>query len=250
MYHRICRDNVEKGSKFVVNASVFREQLRYFAEAGYQTPKLADMVGGSNGRPKSVDKPLLITFDDGYLDTYDNAFPALKDFGFTAIVFAVADFTRRTNWWDTPKHISEAPLMEPQHMIEMGKHGIEFGSHGWNHRSLPLLSNDELEIELRRSKRMMEDVLGQQVPSFAYPYGELNERVKVATISSGYTCAFASNSGPLNFYTDLFEIRRVLISNSSNALYLRTKLFGIQKTLKWGAWMCKKVIGKQPAYTL
>lgn len=250
MYHRVCKNNDERHSKYVVDANVFREQLRYFAEQGYSTPKLADLLGGTNVHAPLGQKPLLITFDDGYLDTFENALPALRDFGFIAVVFIVADFSHRTNWWDAPKHITEARLMEPEHMIEMGNHGIEFGSHGLSHRSLPLLSNDELEGELRNSKKIVEEILDQPVPYFAYPYGEVDERVKVATISSGYACAFASNSGPLRFHDDLFEIRRVLIANHSNAPYLYLKLSGLEQALKWGEWIGKKVIGKQPVYTL
>lgn len=250
MYHRVSKDNDGRHSKYVVDTKVFREQLRYFAEQGYSTPKLVDVLGGTNGDATRPQKPLLITFDDGYLDTFENAFPALRDFGFTAVVFVVADFSRRTNWWDAPKHITEAPLMDPGHIIEMGKHGIEFGSHGLSHRSLPLLSDDELEGELRNSKTKVEEILGQPVSYFAYPYGEVDERVKVATIGSGYDCAFASNSGPLNFHADLFEIRRVLIANHSNAPYLYVKLSGLEKAVKWGEWIGKKIIGKQPAYTL
>lgn len=250
MYHRVCKIDERDLSKYVVDATTFREQLRYFTEEGYHTLKLGDILGNSNDVSNTEGKPLLITFDDGYLDTFENALPALRDFGYTAIVFVVADLSRRINWWDAPKQIAEARLMEPKHMIEMGKHGVEFGSHGLSHRSLPLLSNDDLELELRNSKKIIEEVLDRPVPYFAYPYGEVDERVKNATISSGYDCAFASNSGPLSFHRDLFEIRRVLVANHSNSMYLYWKLSGLNKTFKWGEWVGKKVIGKQPAYTL
>ncbi len=244
MYHRVCKNNDGGHSKYVVHANVFREQLRYFAEEGYQTPRLADVLAGSNGTLAPNQKPLLITFDDGYLDTFENALPVMRDFGFTAIVFVVADLSRRNNWWDAPKHIMEARLMEPKHMIEMSKEGIEFGSHGVSHRSLPLLNDDDLAKELSNSRKIIEDVLHQPVPYFAYPYGELDERVKNATINSGYHCAFASNSGPLSFHADLFEIRRVLVANHSNSMYLYGKLSGLSKTLKWGSSVGKKIIGK------
>ena len=249
MYHRVCKKDERDPSKYVVDSNTFREQLRYYTENGYHTLKLSDILGDLNGTSDSKSKPLLITFDDGYLDTFENALPALRDFGCTATVFVVADLSRRINWWDAPKQIAEARLMEPKQMIEMSKHGIEFGSHGLSHRSLPLLNNDDLELELRNSKKIIEDVLGQPVPYFAYPYGEVDERVKNATISSGYACAFASNSGPLSFHADLFEIRRVLIANRSNSLYLYWKISGLHKSFKWGEWVGKKVIGKQPAYS-
>ncbi len=250
MYHRICSMDEKYSSRYVVDSNTFREQLRYFADAGYRTLKLSDLLGNTGGAANDEAKPLLITFDDGYLDTFENALPALRDFGYSAVVFVVADLSRRNNWWDAPKQIAEARLMEPKHMVEMSKHGIEFGSHGVSHRSLPLLSSEDLDLELRHSKRTIEEVLNQPVKYFAYPYGEVNERVKNATIGSGYDCAFASNSGPLGFHSDLFEIRRILVANHSNSPYLYWKLSGLSKTFKWGEWVGKKAIGKQPAYTL
>jgi peptidoglycan/xylan/chitin deacetylase (PgdA/CDA1 family) len=248
MYHRICGGDEKAHSKYVVDVEVFRAQLRYFAEQGYYTPNLADVLA-NNGRSLLSDKkPLLITFDDGYLDTYEYALPALREFGFIAVVFVVTDLARRTNWWDAPKHIAEARLMDPHHMHEMRKQGIEFGAHGVNHRSLPLLSDEELEYELQQSKTEAETILGQPIQFFAYPYGEVDERVKVATIGAGYSCAFASNSGPLSFHTDLFEIRRVLIASNANPAYLYLKLSGVEKAFKWSEWVGKKVLGKQPAY--
>ncbi len=250
MYHRICKGTEGGRSRYVVNVDVFREQLRYFAEQGYYTPRLADALGNTNGNLSSAKKPLIITFDDGYMDTYECALPALRDFGFIAIVFIVTDFTRRTNWWDAPKHIAEAQLMEPRHIREMSMHGIEFGSHGVNHWSLPLLNDDDLAFELGESRKTAAQVLGDDIRYFAYPYGELDQRVKLATISAGYRCAFASNSGPLNFYSDPFEIRRVLIANQSNAPYLYMKLSGAEKAFKWVEWIGKKIVGRQPAYAL
>jgi peptidoglycan/xylan/chitin deacetylase (PgdA/CDA1 family) len=250
MYHRVWSGMSDNRSKYVVHADTFRRQMKYFADSGFYTPKLADALANSGTLFDGGRKPLLITFDDGYLDTYENALPALLDFGFQAIVFIVTDFSNRTNWWDTPKHIAEAQLMGPRHIREMRTRGIEFGSHGVSHRSLPLVSSDELEFELRRSKKAAEEVLGYPVQYFAYPYGEVDERVKLATISAGYDCAFAFNSGPLHFHADPYEIRRALIGNHSSDMYLYWKLSGVEKAFKWSEWIGKKIIGKQPAYIL
>lgn len=248
MYHRISRGSEGRRSRYVVEHQVFREQLRRFAALGYTTPKLADVLARRNGTVEGNAKPLLITFDDGYLDTFELALPALREFGFTAIVFIVADFSRRTNWWDAPKHIPEAPLMEPEHILELKRNGIEIGSHGLTHRSLPMLNDDDLAYELERSKDLTEALLGEPVQYFAYPYGEVDERVKLATIRAGYACAFASNSGPFSFHADPFEIRRVLVASHHVAPYLNLKLSGLEKAFKWSEWIGKKIIGRQPAY--
>jgi peptidoglycan/xylan/chitin deacetylase (PgdA/CDA1 family) len=189
-------------------------------------------------------KPVLLTFDDGYLNNYQFAFPLLQEFGFSALIALVADPSIRTNSWDRGKGIPVSALMEPCHVREMAAQGIEFGSHSYRHLSLPALDDAELEKELRRSKETIEQMLGQAVEALVYPYGDVDERVKQGVRAAGYQCAFATHSGPLWFHSDLFEIRRMLIQNNADPLYLHWLLSGGKKTIMWGTGLAKKILGK------
>ena len=248
MYHRVIKNGEVEGTEFVVNVDVFERQLQYFAEQGYYTPPLAHVLGNCYRSVGKSHKPLIITFDDGYVDTLENAAPLLRQYGFSAIVFVVSDFSRRTNWWDARKGIAQAQLMGKSEVRSLHEMGIEIGSHGWSHRSLPLLNDEELTVEFDRSRKTTEDVVGQSVRYFAYPYGEVDERVEAAARRAGYVCAFATNSGPMFFHSDLFQIRRTNIRNRSGKTYLYTKLSGIEKTLRYGWSVTKKLIGKKPKY--
>lgn len=245
MYHRICKDGETSPSPFVVTTDVFEQQLQYFAHHGYTTPTVAEILSG-NGTPK---KPLLITFDDGYLDTLECAAPLLQKYGMHAVVFLVADFSRRNNWWDLPKNIPEAKLMEKSQVRELLAMGIEIGSHSWSHPSLPLINDADLAFEFSHSKKVVEEVIQQPVHYFAYPYGEMDDRVKAAARAAGYACAFATNSGPLFFHDDLHQIRRTLIANRADDFYLFVKLAGIEKSLRVGWSLTKKVLRKRPHYS-
>jgi peptidoglycan/xylan/chitin deacetylase (PgdA/CDA1 family) len=162
-------------------------------------------------------------------------------------VFIITDFTRRNNWWDLP-HTAEAKLMTEDQVVQMKSLGIEIGSHGWSHRSLPMLNDEALTEELRRSKEDAERLLGKPVRYFAYPYGEVNDRVSAFARQAGYESAFATNQGPLSFYSDMFQIRRTLISNRADDAYLYVKLSGIEKACRRGWSILKKAIGKRPQY--
>ncbi len=246
MYHRVSNDGDADRNDFVVETDVFDRQLQYFAEHDYYTPRVADVLENRNNT--TIKKPLLITFDDGYVDTLKNAAPILRKYGFSATGFIVADFSRRTNWWDASKKIAEAKLMEKHQVLEMKASGVEIGSHGFSHRSMPLLSDDELSEELMRSKKVAEELLGQPVQYLAYPYGEVDERVKAAASQAGYQCAFATNSGPMFLHNDLYQIRRTTITNRADDLYLHVKLRGFEKSVRWGWSRVKTVIGKRPQY--
>lgn len=246
MYHRVTRDGEGEPSDFVVNVDVFEQQLRYFAEHGYYTPRLADVLADRHRAVEPAKKPLVITFDDGYQDTLENAVPLVRKYGFLANVFILPAL--RTNSWDAPKGIVEAKLMDRNQFPDLKRLGVEIGSHGWSHRSLPLLDDDDLADEFLLSKQAAEEILQQPVQYFAYPYGEVDERVKVAARKAGYVCAFATNSGPKAFHGDLLQIRRTIICNRADSLYLYAKLSGIEKTFRLGWSVTKKLIGRQPRY--
>lgn len=246
MYHRITRNGEGEPSSFVVNARVFERQLQFFSEHGYYTPRLADVSSTHASMVSSARKPLIITFDDGYLDTLEQAAPLLRKYGFSAIVFILPGL--RTNSWDAPKGIAEAKLMETNQYLELREMGIEIGSHGWSHRSLPLLGDEELENELTQSKRVAEELLKQPIEYFAYPYGEVDERVKKAVRNAGYVCAFATNSGPMSFHGDLFQIRRSIVCNNADGLYLYKKLSRVEKIMRVGWSVAKQLMGRRPSY--
>ncbi|MEK9136549.1 MAG: polysaccharide deacetylase family protein [Bacteroidota bacterium] len=248
MYHRVCSDDESVTSPYALSRNVFRRQMEYLLAHGYRVLRIADLITQDQNSVPSGERGVLITFDDGYLDNYENAFPVLQEFGFTACISLVADFNRRRNWWDRRYAIMKAPLLRPDQISEMVKGGIEFGTHTINHPSLPSLGERELEQELIGSKHIVEDITGKPVRWLAYPYGDVNSRVKRAARKAGYSCGFAVNSGPLHFESDLYEIRRICIVNNASSAYLLSELSGFRKTFRWGRWAMKRLVGGRNKY--
>ena len=250
MYHRVCADSEPAASRYVVTRGTFHQQMRFLAQHGFWTPRLVDLLDGSWTNNHEGKRPIMITFDDGYLDVYENAFPVMQEFGFSAIIFVVPDFTRRTNWWDPPGRLRNVDLLQPHHIQRMCRLGVEFGAHSFSHRSLPALSNCELEGELQKGKCCSEGFLHQCFLAVAYPYGDVDERVKEAAKRAGYQCGFAAHSGPLRFSSDLFEIRRTILENRANNVYLWYKVSGLANVLHWITWSAKKLVGVKKTYHL
>ncbi len=242
MYHQVCAEGTFVPSDFIVGKNVLRRQLQYLAKNGFYTPSVDELLKRNLSRAGK--KPVLITFDDGYVNNYEHALPVLKEVGFRATISMVADPKLRSNVWDQKKGIAPADLMEPGQMREMHAEGIEFASHSYSHPSMPSLSDKELEKELLQSKQRLEDIFQHNIRCFTYPYGDVDERVKRAVEITGYACAFATHSGPLDFYSDLFEIRRLLIKNRDDEPYLFSKFSGLDRTITWGKWYAKKLFGK------
>ena len=154
-------------------------------------------------------KPIIITFDDGYKNNIELALPILKKYGFTAVLYALGDFSVTQNNWDSqlgePAHL----LLNSQELKRMRSEGIEIGAHSLKHEHLTDISEEAAWGEIFESKQNLEKLLQEPVISFAYPYGAFNHKIKLLTQKAGYRCAVATDRGGLVLENDLFAIFRV-----------------------------------------
>ncbi len=243
MYHRVCGEQESVTSRYVVSKRTFRRQMKFLTLHGFCTPTIENILRGVPSHCPAKRQPIIITFDDGYLDTYEYAFPVLQEFGLSAMVFLITDFSRGVNSWDENGALSKAPLLRPDHIRKMSESGIQFGIHSFTHPSLPSLSDAELEQELSLGRAAWRDATHQTFLTLAYPYGDVNQRVKNAAKKAGYHCAFSAYSGPLRYSSDLFEIRRIFMTNRSSPFYLLYKTSGLDHLFRWGVWFLKHRFG-------
>jgi len=239
MYHRICRDDEFSPCEFLVTTSVFREQTRYLARRDYFTPRLSEVLTWNAGAPQTGRSPVVLTFDDGYVDNFENTLPILQEFGFTGAVFPVLDLSRRTNWWNGFSALS-APLMSPQQVSAMEDAGMEFGSHPLNHHSLPLLTDSELAEELTRSREVLASIVERPLPVLPYPYGDVDQRVKRAVQRAGL---FGGTGRELWARCDRYRPVRDMktpVTNRSSDAYMKFKLSGAEQLYRWLKWKVRE----------
>jgi peptidoglycan/xylan/chitin deacetylase (PgdA/CDA1 family) len=228
MYHKITDaplTNSKHGTW--VTKQKFVQQLASLKRRGFTTITFQDCLSYSSGQKVIPRKPIILTFDDGYEDNYTNAFPLLKQFGMTGVIFLVVNPQITNNVWDVRDGEPSASLLNREEILEMADYGIEFGSHTSNHVKLADVPQDVARNELYESKQTLEAMLGEPVLSICYPYGVVNEAVKQLAEDVGYPFGIASDSGPMRFGDDLFEIRRAQI-------FPHTSMFGFwKKTSSW-----------------
>ncbi|MGB2866875.1 MAG: polysaccharide deacetylase family protein [Bacteroidota bacterium] len=226
MYHRVVQQPPE-GSRhgLWVTAGQFEAQMESLKRRGFTPLTFQDYEQALSGGVRIPRRPIILTFDDGYEDNYAMAFPILKRFQFTAVIYMVMDRLRRNNFWDADE--PRVPLMSNRHIREMADSGFEFGSHTMTHPNLTSVGSRQVRKELAESKRMLERTTGRNVVSFAYPYGAVNAEAKRAVEEAGYEFAVAADSGPMVFSEDFFEIRRTQV-------FPWTDAFGFwKKTQAW-----------------
>jgi len=212
MYHRIVANDVKADShQMWLPERRFRRQLEFLDRWGFTAVTFNDYRLFRQGELNLPRKPVILTFDDAYVETYDIVFPILQEFGMKAVIFVVADAAIRTSVWDNKYPAAVTPLMSDAQLLEMHAAGFEIGSHSLTHRNLCAIPPAEAWEEISRSRMRLEIVLNAPVRSFAYPYGLVNEQVKKMIREAGYTIAVAGWTGPALFGEDEFEVRRSVI---------------------------------------
>lgn len=235
MYHRIIKENDKKGVHGIyVLDEVFDKQMKYLKENGYKTITFEDIKNGEwRNRFNRENKWIMLTFDDGYKDNYEIAFPILKKYGFKGTIYLLGELTY--NRWDAEK--LENPeekfvLMEDNEIMEMQEYGIEFGGHTLTHPMLAKLDLQEARREIFESRDRLNKKLGREMNCFAYPYGNLSEDVKSIVKEAGYKFAVATDSGDISFSEDLFQIRRIAIFPKNNMFSFKRKVSGKYNFIK------------------
>jgi len=191
-----------------VSARLFRRHMAYLEAQGYRSVPLVDVAMGERPLPS---RPVVITFDDGYRCVYEEAYPALREYGFAATVFLVAGAVGGTNGWEQVVGDVEEPLLGARELEAMREGGIEFGSHTLSHPHLTDLSATEARSEIEGSRRRVEDLVGGACRTFAYPYGEWDARVRELVVEAGYEAACTTRRAAARATDDPFALPRISV---------------------------------------
>lgn len=235
LYHMIVRPGEQTDAAMAVSQTRFDEQLACLTEAGYTCISLVRVIAYIRDGERVPDRSFVITFDDGFLDTYRLAWPVLRRRGMTATVFLVGDLIGGLSEWMRVEPSGPQLLMGADQIREMNASGIDFGSHGRRHARLTDLDDAALDEELLSSRHRLSELLGHEVREFGYPYGRFDDRVRAATARAGYTAAVSVMAGHNNPRTDPLALRRVLVSGRDTGAGLLAKMVLGQHTLRLGA---------------
>lgn len=222
MYHKI--GDAPPGSKLRklwVSPADFRRQLEYLRDHGYTAINFTYWRDAEKGVKPLPEKPVLITFDDGYMNNYEYAYPLLREFGMKGVIFVVYEALEKHNGWHNPSTEPWLKMLTWAQMKEMQDSGVvEFGSHTMRHRNLSEAPLEEVRWELTESKKRLEDKLGREMIGFAYPYGQgaYKSEVRAAALEAGYRFDFSIKQGitRLPWNREREAVRRLLVRGDDN----------------------------------
>ena len=200
MYHyiRIAPQTDRLGTKLSVTPSDFETQLKYFKDQNYTTIHMADLADPNRKEISKVydekKKPLVITFDDGYQDAYDNAWPILSKYQFSATFYIIQDKIGQPNY------------LTQDEINKLEEAGMEIGSHGLEHLDLTKMNPLEAHRQIFNSKK--------NTQIFCYPSGKYNVMIAGLVQQAGYLNAATTNEAIADQNSNLFELPRIRMSNT------------------------------------
>lgn len=215
MYHQVSLDPIPAFRKYTVTPQAFAAQMRWLALAGYVPITMDALLENRAGRSSRLpDRPIVITFDDGFQDCVEQAGPILASHGFTAIFYLVAGLLGQTSRWLVAERGLELPLVSWTDARRLVADGFQIGSHTLSHPRLADLPAAACYEELRVSRLCLEDGLGVPVRHLAYPFGSFNSTVRAMAAEAGYHSACSVQEGLARLHDDPLAWQRIPIIGS------------------------------------
>ena len=199
-YHQVTDEQLDPDfDVYNVPPADFAEQLNFLQAQGYTTITLQDFMRVVHGKGTLPEKPIVLTFDDGYADNYTTMLPILEAHSMTAVVYVITNEIGKKNY------------LTFDQLKDMQRRGIEIGSHTADH--LPLTSLDETTRlkQIHESKIFLEWGGLQTIYSLSYPNGAFNSEIVEILRQSEYLTAVTGEAGLNTLTTNPYELYRVHI---------------------------------------
>ena len=208
MYHKIGDD---KDNDAVIREDLFREQMKFLKDNGYNPLTMDQLYEYVVNGAAVPEKPVVLTFDDGYADTYSIVYPLMKEYGFAATVFInPGDVGTRLTW---------------DQIREMHKNGITISNHGFQHIEMGQLSEaKQIENITKAQEALAKEVGIKDNPWFCYPYGDKNEFTDAATKKAGIKMSMAMKSGWAHTGDNPYNILRVWVGNAVDIKHFEERI--------------------------
>lgn len=228
MYHSVEKI-VKKKNKFVISAKTFESDLEYLKNNGFTTIFVEDLINFVNNGAKLPEKPIILTFDDGFYNNYLYCFPLAKKFNTKIVISPIMREVERYSGIDdtnpyyaylSSKNIKE---MSDSGLVEFQNH--TFNLHGTRNRTGVKKNNFEnlesykkiITNDLTKSQNMLADITGKRPTAFVYPFGAISKETPKIIKSLGFKASFNCEN-KVNFLTgnpeELYNLCRFIRTDS------------------------------------
>ncbi len=226
MYHKVPEKEIEAQHRIFVTKDRFEEHLQYFQKKGFTTMSFTELNEFRLLKKDARDfprKPLILTFDDGYVDNLMNAGPLLKKYNMKATIFLLADENVLHNFWDDDSGDPQEALLSLEQKKMLVHFNFEIGSHGFRHDKINSMTVTQAFHELAGSKKILEESLHVSICVFAFTYGVTTPWAGKLAQKAGYSFAVNTDTGGLHLEENPYGIFRTPIFPEDREPQLRKK---------------------------
>ncbi|BBY59666.1 polysaccharide deacetylase family protein [Mycolicibacterium sarraceniae] len=232
MYHAVAERPPSTTRRLSVSPRALEEQLAYLVAHGFTGLTFAQLARAFRSGTELPERPVALTFDDGYADFVSDAWPILSRYGFSATVFVT------TGWIaDAGAHAagrSPDRMMSWAQIRELAASNIEIGAHSHSHPELDQIDVAQMSHELMGSRELLENGIGRGVTTLAYPFGYASARVRAAARTAGFESAAAVRNMRATRSDDPFMLPRLTIRRATSMASFAAMVSGPGATiLRW-----------------
>ncbi len=227
LYHSVSQDPPPWLAPFTVTPRAFTEQLTRIADSGRTVVPLHRLVAALRGGHPLPERPLVLTFDDGYADFYWTAAPALSERELPATLFVTTGAVHPPGGEAEGSLLPDAPMLTWRQITTLDALGVEIGGHSRTHPQLDTLPGRRLCEEIGGCKRELEDILGHPVSAFAYPHGYSSPAVRRKVQKAGWSSACAVANAFSSQADDPLRIARLTVMADTPAERFQDWLDGL-----------------------
>lgn len=210
-YHSVT---IDPGNVVVISPAKLEAQMKYLHDHGYTPISLATFINLIEKKSglTAPDKPVLLTFDDGYVDNVEEAMPILAKYNFPATLFM------------SPGMVEDPSYLNWEQVKQLQQAGWDIQPHGMTHPHLPQLTAEQQAFEITEARKLIEEKLGTEADVFCYPYGEYNQTTLKLLKDHGFRYAFTIDQGYTTNQQSPYLLKRLFINGEENLKSFINKL--------------------------
>jgi len=226
MYHSVqAREGRgRRRERYTIDQKRLARQLILLRVLRYRVLALDELIGHWLNGQLPPPRSLAITFDDGYQDAAEHAWPVLRRLGCPATLFVPSGMVGGTASWEASNDRQARPLLNWNGLADLDRQGFRVEAHGVNHLDLTAVELEVAEREIRGSREQIQQHLGRPAMLFAYPYGRSNSEVRKLVEIAQYDAAVTAKVGLNTPRTDRFALKRVEIWGTDSLAVFAMKI--------------------------
>jgi peptidoglycan/xylan/chitin deacetylase (PgdA/CDA1 family) len=227
LYHSVSTTPAPWIAPFTVTPQAFSRHLDLIIASGRTAMTVSQLGEAVAGRAPLPERPVVVTFDDGFAD-FEHASTELGARGLPSTLYVTTGALRGRGGPDPDLALPPAEMLSWSQLGELIERGVEVGAHTHTHPQLDVLPRERAAEEIHRSKQLLENALGCEVPSFAYPHGFHSPSVQRSVRAAGHTSACAVMNALSSSDDRMFALARLTVRDDTRPDRLAAWLAGLE----------------------